>query len=106
MELDLHGYNSNAAIIQLEKMISLAKKNKSKILKVIVGYGSTGKTHKIKDNAIDFLNEIKNKNIIKDFICGEELDIFCKKYQDFKYKELISETEKKIRNKGIIIVVL
>lgn len=103
---DFHGYILDEAIYDLDLTIKLCKKQKDKICGLIVGYGSSNKSHKIKTAFLDILEEKKNKKIIKDFICGEDLDIFSSKYLNFKYRDLIPESEKKIKNKGIIYLVL
>ena len=81
-------------------------KRSEKIVEVITGYGSTGGTSKIKNAVIVRLEELKTQKYIKDYICGNELDIFNAKYQNFKYRDLIPEDVKKIRNSGAIYIVL
>ena len=81
-------------------------KRSEKIVEVITGYGSTGGSSKIKNAVIERLEELKLQKYIKDFICGNELDIFNKKYQNFKYLSLIPDSVKKIRNSGAIYIVL
>lgn len=81
-------------------------KRSEKIVEVITGYGSTGGSSKIKNAVIKRLEEYKESNYIKDFICGEELDIFNPKYQNFKYRSLLTDDIKKIQNKGAIYIVL
>ena len=82
---DFHGYILDEAIYDLDLTIKLCKKQKDKICGLIVGYGSSNKSHKIKTAF---------------------LDIFSSKYLNFKYRDLIPESEKKIKNKGIIYLVL
>ena len=81
-------------------------KRSEKIVEVITGYGSTGGTSKIKNAVIVRLEELKTQKYIKDYICGNELDIFNLKYQTFKYRDLIPENVKKIQNSGAIYIVL
>ncbi len=81
-------------------------KRSEKIVEVITGYGSTGGTSKIKNAVIERLEELKAQKYIKDYICGNELDIFNFKYQNFKYRDLIPEKVKKIQNNGAIYIVL
>lgn len=81
-------------------------KGKEKIVEVITGHGSTGGTHKIKTATIEYLEELKNKGYIRDYIVGNELDIFNPKYQKFTFKNLIPEAEKRKLNPGSIFVVL
>ena len=93
------------ALDHLDLFLKEVKKSE-KIVEVITGYGSTGGSSKIKNAVLLRLEEYKEKNYIKDFICGDELDIFNPKYQNFKYRILIPEDIKKMRNKGAIYIVL
>ena len=107
-KVDLHQKNETiaSAISNLYSSITLARKTKEKTLCLIVGYGSTGGTHKIKTAIENELTELKNKNQIKGFIFGNELDIFNVKYQTLKNKELIEMEAFKRKNPGEIIVIL
>ena len=102
-EVDFHKYTLNNALEQLNITIKFAKNSKFKVIALIVGYGSSGKSHKIKTNFITILEEYKQNKLIKDYLKGEDLDIFNKKYQEFKYKEALKEAK---YNKGIIYVIL
>lgn len=94
------------ALENLNRFISESKKTKEKIIKVIVGYGSTGKTHKIKTATINLLIEYKENNKIQDYIIGSDLDIFKPVYQKFKFSGLIPEIEKRQMNPGVVFIVL
>ncbi len=96
----------DTALYQLDLAIKAAKNSKDKLLEVIVGHGSTGGTHKIKTATVNKLDEYKDKKIIKDYIIGNEIDIFNIKYQNFMGKEYIPESEKIKRNKGSIFIYL
>lgn len=104
---DIH-YGKPSVINAIEhlKLFLKSAKGREKIVEVITGYGSTGKTHKIRNAVIEFLDELKHTNYIKDYIFGNELDLFCAKYQNFKFKQLIPEEEKRICNKGKVFIVL
>ena len=104
---DIH-YGKPSVINALEHLDIFLKevKRSEKIVEVITGYGSTGGSSKIKNAVIERLEELKLQKYIKDFICGNELDIFNKKYQNFKYLSLIPDSVKKIRNSGAIYIVL
>lgn len=93
------------AINHLKIFLNSVKK-KEKIVEVITGYGSTGGTHKIKTATLNFLEEKKEEGYIKDFIWGNELDIFNQKYQTFKYKELIPDICKRQLNAGSVYIIL
>ena len=89
----------------LDIQIKFAKREKDRLLCLIVGYGSTGGTHKIKNNAIEILEEYKKNNRIKDYLLGDNLDIFNPLYQSFKGKDNIPSNLKNI-NPGIIIILV
>lgn len=93
------------AIEHLKVFLKEAKRSE-KIVEVITGYGSSGGTSKIKNEAIRLLDELKESNYIKDYICGNDLDIFNLKYQNFKYRSLLSEESKRRCNPGAIYIVL
>lgn len=105
-EKDFHRLIVNEALYELKVFLSLAKKQKYKVVGLIVGYGSSGKTHKIKTAFLEELDSLKNKKYIKDYIKGEDLDLFNSRYLNFKYRELLPEEIKKHPNKGEIYVVL
>ena len=93
------------ALEHLEIFLKEVKRSE-KIVEIITGYGSTGGSSKIKNAVILRLEEIKSTKYIKDYICGNELDIFNSKYQNFKYKALIPDEVKKVQNKGAVYIVL
>lgn len=105
---DIHSNNENinTALYDLTKSIEMCRKSKEKLLCIIVGYGSTGKTHKIKNAVENELISLKNQHKIKDFIFGNDLDIFSSKYQSFKYSHIIPADEKNKRNAGAVYIVL
>ena len=88
------------------KLFLKQSKTSEKIVEVITGYGSSGGTSKIKNEALKLLEKMKEVGYVKDYICGNEIDIFNCKYQNFKYKTLIGEDIKKRRNPGAIYVIL
>ena len=93
------------ALEHLEIFLKDVKKSE-KIVEVITGYGSTSGSSKIKNAVLKRLEELKDIKYIKDYICGNELDIFNLKYQNFKYRSLIPDNVKKICNSGAIYIIL
>lgn len=89
----------------IDESIIIARKDKDKLLCLIVGKGNGG-THKIKTETINILTEYRNTNKIKDFICGSDLDIFSSVYHSFKFKDRIPQDEKIKKNGGSIFVIL
>ena len=108
LTIDIHSHNEkvNDATIMCNNAIKMARKDKDKLLCLIVGYGSKGTAHKIRSAIIELLEDYKNKKIIKDFINGNELDIFNVRYQKFIGVDRIPEEEKKKRKPGAIYISL
>ena len=104
---DIH-YRMPSVANALEHLDLFIKETKrsEKIIEVITGYGSTGGSSKIKNAVIKRLEEYKESNYIKDYICGNEIDIFNKKYQNFKYTNLLTPEVKRMQNKGAIYIIL
>ena len=103
--VDLHLKNETVetACYNLMENIKLARASKERVLCLIVGYGSTGGTHKIKTAVLERLSDLKDKNQVKGFLEGNEVDMFNPKYQSLKGHELIPKGN---YNKGEIIVLL
>ncbi|MDE5714691.1 MAG: hypothetical protein K2I42_01005 [Anaeroplasmataceae bacterium] len=106
--VDLHLKNETVehAKYNLIQAIQLSRKTKEKVLCLIVGYGSTGGSHKIKTAILDELESLLIKHQIKDYILGTDIDIFNVKYQNFKGKEFLDKECFLHKNPGEIIVVL
>lgn len=106
--VDLHQKNENteASIYNLFEAIKLARRTKEKIVCAIVGYGSTGGSHKIKNAVMNELLNLKAKKQIKEFIIGNEIDMFNDNYQKLKHKNLIPLECKKRKNPGEVIIIL
>ena len=108
LTIDIHSNKEtvNDAKNMCDGAIKMARKDRDRILCLIVGYGSKGTAHKIKSAILELLEEYKTKKIIKDYINGTELDIFNVKYQSFIGADRIPEVEKKKRNPGAIYISL
>lgn len=77
-------------------------------IKIIHGYGSSGKGGKIRQETRRYLTEQKRKGYIKDIIPGEEFTIFnTATINAFKYcDELRRDSDLERHNNGITIVIL
>lgn len=93
------------AIEHLKLFLQNVKKSE-KIVEVITGYGSSGGSSKIKNATKKYLDELIKNKYIKDYIWGNEIDIFNSKYQNFKYKSLIPDVERNKRNSGSVFIIL
>ena len=94
------------ALYNLKQAFILARRSKEKTVCLIVGYGSTGGTHKIKTAVLLELERLANHKQIKGYILGSELDIFNPKYQTLSGREWIDEACFKRKNPGEVIVIL
>lgn len=77
-------------------------------LKIIHGYGSTGKGGKIRQEARRYLEDQKRKHLIHDCIAGEDFSIFnASTIEAFKScPELRKDSDLERHNNGITIVIL
>lgn len=107
-KIDIHSNKEtvDSALYMLDLAIKFGKKEKDRLVCVITGYGSKGTSHKIQISTIERLEELKNKNVIKDFIKGSNLDIFDRAYQSFKGRGKIPDIDMKIRNPGAIYILV
>ena len=73
IKIDIKEYlpPTDVAIFYLEKEILLAKLEGVKVIKVVHGYGSSGKGGSIKIAAREFLKQQKRQGKIKDYVAGE-----------------------------------
>lgn len=105
---DIHANKETVAtaIYDLAQSIKLARSMKERVLCIIVGYGSKGTAHKIQTAVLEELVKLKEKNQIREYIRGNELDIFNSNYQRLKFSHLIPENEKKEKNYGKIFIIV
>ena len=80
----------------------------SKTVKIIHGYGSSGKGGAIKRDTHVFLNEKMLSRSIKGYVKGEDFSPFCEISRKFtaKYPELKRDSDYDRGNDGITIVLL
>ena len=77
-------------------------------IKIIHGYGSSGKGGKIRTDVRRYLGEQKSKGYIKDFIPGENFSIFDAKTRDafMLCDDLRRDSDLERSNNGITVVIL
>ncbi|UOO36755.1 hypothetical protein IZU99_05520 [Oscillospiraceae bacterium CM] len=99
---------SNDAIRRLTYHLRTAKTLGFSALKVIHGYGSTGKGGKIRIEARRYLGEQKQKGLIRDFITGEDFSIFDETTRRaFEHcPDLRRDSDLERHNNGITVVIL
>jgi hypothetical protein len=96
------------ALQRLERELSLARQEKTKLLKIVHGYGSTGEGGDIRISVQKSLVEMKQTGQIRGYIFGENWS----KSDEATWKLLQSHAELKSdsdlgrRNRGITIVLI
>ena len=100
--------NTDYAIYLLEKEIEFAKKEGTKVIVFVHGYGSKGYGGLIKKEVELKLNELKKKKVIKTFVLGEywtqtsgDVKLIC----DASPELIISDQVRNI-NSGVSIVLV
>ncbi len=96
--------NVSSAINRCDELIKLAKKMHEHVIHLIIGYGSTGGSHKINIAIYNHLEELLLKKQIKGYAKGT-LDFTDPNYLKMPYKELIDEKARKRGNLGTVFVV-
>lgn len=64
------------ARVRLDEAFRVAKSQRQKVLKLIHGYGSSGKGGAIKKDVEAYLREKKSKGTILEFVSGEDFSPF------------------------------
>jgi hypothetical protein len=92
----------------VQEEIRRAKREKVQVLKIIHGYGSTGKGGTLKFGLRKSFQLRKKEKVIKDFIPGEDFSIFDKKVLELvnAISELRSDSDLNATNEGISILIL
>ena len=93
---------------RLASIIREAKRKRYKVIKILHGYGSTGKGGRIKIHVRKSLNKRKNNNDIKSYIPGEAFSMMMGFDEEImKYKHLIkSDSDYMKMNDGITYIIL
>ena len=93
---------------RIQAEIETAKYGKWTCLKLIHGYGSSGRGGQIKNSLPGFLNSQMRKGNITDYIRGEDFSIFDSITQRamLRYPELANDSDMNKCNHGITIVLL
>jgi len=96
------------ALKLLSSMISAAKTNGTKVLKIIHGYGSSGKGGKIKIAIQKSLNKKLRNGTIVEWIPGENFTTINEKTKKLinKYPKLKKDSDINNKNQGISIVIV
>ncbi len=92
----------------LKQEISNSQKNGDKVIKIIHGYGSSGKGGRIKTCVRFFLEYEKKYERISDYLKGEDFEIFNKTTQRLLIKcpELSRDSDLNRHNSGVTFLML
>ncbi len=93
---------------RIKDEIAAAKFGKWDCLKIIHGYGSSGRGGQIKNSLPSFLNAQMRQGNIRDYIRGEDFSIFDPITQKalLRYPELSGDSDLERCNHGITIILL
>ena len=93
---------------RLRDEIARAKRNGVKILKIIHGYGSTGKGGILRDELRDQLAAMQKTGSIKQVVYGENFGMFDRATADLtgKYPELLKDRDYNRSNQGVTLIAL
>jgi hypothetical protein len=96
------------AVRRITYNIHSSKELGAAAIKIIHGYGSTGKGGKIRIRARKYLEEQKQKGNIRDYICGEEFSIFNESTRKafLLCEELRRDRDLERHNNGVTIIIL
>lgn len=98
----------DVAMRRLEGAIYREKLRTTGVIKIVHGYGSTGKGGAIKDASIKALQGYKSRGVIKDYILGESFGNYNVKARDLtrRYPLLKKDSDYGRYNDGITIIIL
>ena len=99
---------ASAAVKRVTYHIRSGKELGYTAVKIIHGYGSTGKGGRIRTETRRYLQQQKDKHLIRDFIPGERLSIFDEATRNafLVCDELRRDPDLERSNNGITIVIL
>lgn len=96
------------ARIRLDQALRTARQQRHPVIKIIHGYGSTGKGGAIKKDVLVLLSQEKNKGKIKNYIAGEDFSPFDATARQMlnEYPLLRKDKDYSRNNAGITIVLM
>ncbi|MBQ2863658.1 MAG: Smr/MutS family protein [Clostridia bacterium] len=108
INLEIGSPSVDSALRQLEYFIASTRVSKGRVIKIIHGYGSTGKGGKIRASVRRMLKEYKQTDRLTLFIKGEDFSIFdaSTRYLIEKFPETASDEDLNVSNAGITYVLL
>jgi hypothetical protein len=98
----------DVAMPLLTKRLRAMKESGVKAVKIIHGYGSTGKCGRLRNAALALLNESKKSGLIREFVIGEQWSKFALRTLTLidRIPQLYKDQDLERYNRGITIVFL
>jgi hypothetical protein len=98
----------NVCLLRLDKALTSARFEKTKLIKLIHGYGSTGQGGRLREEVWKTLDRYKRNNMIREFISGEDFRISNEATWALlkKWPELKQDRDLGRNNRGITLVVV
>ena len=108
INLEIGSPDVNSALKQLEFFIASTRVAKGRVIKIIHGYGSSGKGGKIRTAVRKMLKEYKDSSRLTLFIKGENFSIFdaSTRYLIEKFPQTSKDPDLDRANPGITYVML
>ncbi len=108
INLELGSPDRLSALKQLEFFIASTRASKGRVIKVIHGYGSSGKGGRIRGSVRRLLKEYKDSGRLTLFIKGEDFSIFdpSTRYLIEKFPETGKDPDLERANQGITYILL
>ena len=96
------------ALRRLAGILSTQRALRTRVIKLIHGYGSTGKGGKIRSEVRRYLDDCRRKGTIKGYVKGEEFSIFSEETRALlaRCPEVARDKDLEKYNNGITIVLL
>lgn len=93
---------------RLRDEIARAKRNGVKVLKIIHGYGSTGKGGFLREELREQLAAMQKSGTVKQVLYGESFTMFDRATADLsgKYPELMKDSDYNRANRGVTLIAL
>jgi len=106
-EYDIHAWGTtvDAALAQLDRIVSSSRGGGPSVFAVITGYGSSGGTAMIKSAVLSACRRYLRQRHITGFLDGEYAgDIFSPQYQSFPAASRIPTSYKRSPNPGLVFI--
>jgi hypothetical protein len=93
---------------RLKDEIARARRNNVKVLKIIHGYGSTGKGGILREELRDQLTAMKKSGSVRQVVYGENFSMFDQDTAGLtgQYPELLKDRDYNRSNKGVTLIAL